>query len=172
MKYPKLLVIGHAGHGKDEFCKILTQKTGISFESSSMYCLKKFLYNILKQKYGYTSLEEAFEDRTNHRAEWRKEIKRYNTPDLTRVGRGIFRTYDVYCGLRDLDEYSALMRLDIVDSVIWIDSSKRLPLESSESMQLSPKEANIIIDNNYDLDMLKRRVSLFIQAFQQRGFFV
>ena len=50
---PKLLVIGHGRHGKDTVCEILEKNYNYSFESSSRFCSKLFIYNDLKEKYGY-----------------------------------------------------------------------------------------------------------------------
>jgi hypothetical protein len=50
----KLLVIGHGRHGKDTVCEFLRDDYGYSFESSSQFCSKLFIYDNLKDKYGYT----------------------------------------------------------------------------------------------------------------------
>ena len=51
MQRKKLLVIGHGRHGKDTVCEILRDKYGYSFESSSQFCSKLFIYEMLKKKY-------------------------------------------------------------------------------------------------------------------------
>ena len=40
----KLLVIGHGRHGKDTVCEILRDHYGYTFESSSQFCSKLFIY--------------------------------------------------------------------------------------------------------------------------------
>ena len=64
----KLLVIGHGRHGKDTVCEILRDRYGYTFESSSKFCSKLFIYNDLKNKYNYLNEEECYADRHNHRA--------------------------------------------------------------------------------------------------------
>ena len=46
----KLLVIGHGRHGKDTVCEILRDEFGYTFESSSQFCSKLFIYDDLKNK--------------------------------------------------------------------------------------------------------------------------
>jgi hypothetical protein len=77
----KLLVIGHGRHGKDTVCEMLRDDYGYTFESSSRFCSKLFIYNDLKDKYGYANEEECYADRHNHRAEWYDAICAYNVPD-------------------------------------------------------------------------------------------
>ena len=56
---PKLLVIGHGRHGKDTVCEILRDHYGYTFESSSKFCSLQFIYNDLKDKYGYANEDFA-----------------------------------------------------------------------------------------------------------------
>ena len=46
----KLLIIGHGRHGKDTVSEILHDNYGYSFESSSQFCSKLFIFNDLKDK--------------------------------------------------------------------------------------------------------------------------
>ena len=67
---PKLLVCGHCRHGKDTLAELLNEHFGLKFKSSSLAAAEIFLYDALKDKYGYQTPEECFEDRMNHRPEW------------------------------------------------------------------------------------------------------
>ncbi len=66
----KLLVIGHGRHGKDTVCEMLRDEYNYNFISSSQFCADHFIYNDLKDKYGYTTAEECYADRHNRRADW------------------------------------------------------------------------------------------------------
>ncbi len=151
---PKLLIIGHGRHGKDTVCEILKDTYGFSFESSSQFCSKLFIYDQLKEKYGYASEEECYADRHNHRAEWYDAICAYNVPDAARLGREIFAAHDIYCGLRNKREFFAMKNTKVFDFAIWVDRSDHLPLESKDSMSLEHWMADFTIDNNGSLNDL------------------
>lgn len=150
----KLLIIGHARHGKDTVCEMLTDLLNLKFKSSSDFVNEKAVFPVLSKLYGYETLEECYEDRVNHRPEWFNLLRAYNGEDPVRLGRELFNEYDVYCGLRNREEYQAMKRAGLFDLVIWVDASERLPLETSDSMELTMSDADIVIDNNADLNRL------------------
>lgn len=154
MSLPKLLIIGHGRHGKDTVCEILKDSYGFSFESSSQFCSKLFIFDQLKDQYGYASEEECYADRHNHRAEWYDAICAYNVPDAARLGREIFTANDIYCGLRNKKEYHAMRNTGVFDYAIWVDRSDHLPLEDPSSMSLEQWMADYTIDNNGTLEEL------------------
>lgn len=150
----KLLIIGHGRHGKDTVCEILRDQYDYSFESSSQFCSRLFLYDKLKDKYGYTSEEQCYTDRHNRRQEWYDAICAYNTPNAAKLGIEIFRQHDVYCGLRNKREYNAMRNIGVFNYAIWVDRSDHLPVEPSTSMSLKPWMADFTIDNNGKLNDL------------------
>ena len=177
----KILVLGHARHGKDTFCECLAEISGLTFVSSSRFCLKKVVWPVLTRpgltesfldwllltgghsfsaayeiasiREKYSTPEECFEDRGAHRELWYNLIRWYNSSDPARLGREIFQENDIYCGLRSREEYEALARAVPVDCVIWVDAGKRLPPEGS-SCTVTPRMADIIFDNNGTVDDL------------------
>jgi hypothetical protein len=94
----KLCVIGHCRHGKDSFAEILRDSIGLSFMSSSQAAADIFIYDELKDKCGYKTPEECFEDRMNHRTEWYRLICEYNKNDRTRLAKDILSRTDCYVG--------------------------------------------------------------------------
>jgi len=154
MRKLKLLVIGHGRHGKDTVCEILRDRYGYSFESSSRFCSKLFIYNQLKDQYNYADEEACYADRHNHRAEWYDAICDYNVPDASQLGREIFQAHDIYCGLRNKKEYHAMRNTGVFDYAIWVDRSDHLPKEDPTSMSLEQWMADYTIDNNGTLDEL------------------
>ena len=159
----KLLVIGHGRHGKDTVCEMLRDHYGYSFESSSQVCSKLFIYNDLKDKYGYANEEECYADRHNHRTEWYNAICDYNVPDPARLGREIFTAHDIYCGLRNKKEFHAMKNTGVFDYAIWVDRSDYLPPESKDSMSLEQWMADYTIDNNGTLEDLKFNVDQLLR---------
>ena len=153
---PKLLIIGNARHGKDTVCDILKQEFGYNFRSSSDFCAEKFIYDELKVKYGYTSYEQCFEDRHNHRAEWYDMIHAYCKDDYSRLGREIFAENEIYCGLRNKAEFHAMRNTGVFDYAVWVDRGDHLPAEDKSSMSLEIWMADYVIDNNGTLADLQR----------------
>ena len=167
---PKLLVIGHGRHGKDTVCDILATRYGYSFESSSQFCSKLFIFDMLKDQYGYNNEEECYRDRHMHRAEWYNAICDYNIPDPAKLGREIFKEHDIYCGLRNKKEFHAMKNTGVFDYAIWVDRSDFLPPESKDSMSLEQWMADFTIDNNGSLEDLNFNVGAlmgYISSLQE-----
>jgi hypothetical protein len=122
---------------------------------------------MLKNKYNYKTEEECYEDRHNHRDEWYNAIVAYNTPNAAKLGTAIFNMYDIYCGLRNKDEFYALYKNRVFDYAIWVDRSKHLPLENESSMSLTMSMADIIIDNNGTLEQLEQQVKDIVTKLEQ-----
>ncbi len=163
MKKLKLLVIGHGRHGKDTVCEILRNRYNYSFESSSRFCSRLFIFDQLKDLYGYTTEEQCYADRHSHRAEWYNAICAYNVHDASTLGREIFRTHDIYCGLRNKREYHAMRNTGVFDYAIWVDRSDHLPGESKASMSLEQWMADFTIDNNGSLRDLEFNIKQLME---------
>lgn len=160
----KFLIIGHARHGKDTVSELLVDVLGLKFRSSSDFANERAVYPVLAPKHGYTSLEECYQDRVNHRREWYNLIRSYNGHDPARLAREIVQENDIYCGMRHREEFEACRREGVFDYVIWVDASERLPQESAESMSLTIDDADIVIDNHTSLEDLKLQVVTICQS--------
>ena len=156
--FPKLLIIGAARWGKDSMAEILNEEFGFKFKSSSLAASEIFLYDALKDKYGYKTPEECFEDRINRRSEWYTLICEYNKDDKTRLAKEILKEADCYVGMRDDKEIEECMKQRLFDLIIWVDASKRLPLESSYSFNIDISLADIIIENNGTFEEFREKV--------------
>lgn len=159
----KLLIIGYARHGKDTVCEVLREKYNYNYVSSSVFCAKMFIYDELAPLYGYTSIEECYDDRVNHRSEWYNLISNYCKDDPSLLGKQIFAEHDIYCGLRNIREYHAMREQNVFDLCIWVDRSKHLPPEPETSMTLSEKNADIILDNNGSLQDLFNNIDNLVK---------
>jgi len=185
---PKLLVLGHARHGKDTVAEILQQEYGFTFTSSSLFCAEKViwpavhnhgdaldrhekagcpgmstddLHNELKmmRERAYDDYEACFKDRGNFRTAWFSLIAAYCYPEKERLAREIFDAgNDVYVGIRNRREYYAVVNSGIVDGVIWVDASDRVKPESFGSCTVEPWMSNWIIDNNGTVEELHHNV--------------
>lgn len=151
MRKVKLLVIGKARHGKDTVCEIIERNFGLSWASSSAFAADVAVYPAIMDKYGYASKVDAYEDRVNHREEWKDLICQYNTPDKARLAREILDCRDVYCGMRQMDEFMSSSHM--FDAVIYVDASRRVGGDDP-TMQIPIELADYVIDNNGTIDML------------------
>jgi hypothetical protein len=145
MKPAKLMVCGHGRHGKDTFCELMEPW---KFMSSSLFVAEAAVYPTLWSKHGYTSLEACYADRHNHRDEWHNLIRDYNEHDRARLARELYKQYDIYCGIRWHEEFLAAQAEGLFKLSIWIDASKRLPAEGTDSNTILPEHCDLIIENN------------------------
>ena len=144
----KILILGHMRSGKDTLAELFNEHFGLSFMSSSQASADFFLYDQLKDKYGYISPEECFNDRVNHREEWYLAICDYNKNNRARLAQDILSKVDCYVGMRDKEEFNECVNQKLFDLIIWVDASKRLPLEPGTSININMSDADIVIENN------------------------
>jgi len=155
----KIIIVGHARHGKDTVAEIISERTGLKCASSSMIAAEHVVMPYLaKHGVTYKSVEEAFEDRVKHRASWYNAITAFNTPDKTALANIIFKNNDIYIGLRNQKELWAIKAAGLVDYTIWVDALDRLPPELKDSMGIEPWEADFHIDNNGLLEETKNNI--------------
>lgn len=151
----KLFISGHGAHGKTTAAGFFTKHFGLKSEDSSDFACERAVYPYMKAAYGYSTPEECYADRRNHRKEWHDLIAAYCQPH-DRLARELFETHDIYCGIRSRLEFNASKHLS--DLSIWIDASERLPAESTDSMKLTANDFDIVIPNNGDEFKLENRI--------------
>lgn len=187
---PKLLIIGHARHGKDTVGDWFVKK-GYTFVSSSRFVLEKAVWPEFKNRASrkplqseahllpftysawpdYFTQEECFADRDKFRAFWFECITAYNRPDRSRLGRELYAAYDMYVGLRNWHELEALRLHKAFDLCVWVDASERCGPEPESSCTVTSAQADVIIDNNGTLDGLDKTLLVlydkWIRPFEQ-----
>lgn len=155
----KLLIVGHARHGKDTVAEIIKRKTGLTFSSSSQAAADIFIYDYLKDKYGYNSPEECFEDRINHRVEWYDLICDYNKDDKSALAKEILKKVDIYVGMRSENEINKCLEENLFDFVIGVYDYRK-PWEDKESFDINPFYiCDFIIPNGGTLLELDNKVT-------------
>lgn len=169
----KLLIIGHARHGKDTLAQYISEATGLTFKSSSQAASEIFLYDALKEKYGYQTPEECFEDRVNHRAEWHDLICEFNKDDKAALAKEILKRDDIYVGMRSSAEIEECLAQNLFDYVIGVYDPRK-PHEPTDSFDIDLwRDADFIIPNGGDLDDLSDKVCsvigdlLMLEVFKQ-----
>lgn len=97
----RLLILGHGRHGKDTVAEILRDHHGMSFMSSS-FAAAELVCRPYLDALGitYSTAEECYADRINHRAAWHDAIKAYNREDPARLAKDILADNDCYVGMR------------------------------------------------------------------------
>jgi hypothetical protein len=165
----RIVITGNARHGKDSVAEHLRDSLGLTFESSSMFCARAFIFDAIKDTLGYSTLEECFEDRVNHRALWASMIRAYNHDDPARLSRDILSKYDVYVGIRSDRELAAAKEEGLVKIVVWVDASRRLPLEPADSFDIGVEMADIVIDNNGTEEQLVQRLGNLVSLFSHKN---
>ena len=148
----KIIILGHGGHGKDTVADIITDLTGLRFESSSMAAARQAVWPHMPE---YDTVEECFADRRNHRETWRRLITEYNTPDKGRLCKEILSRCDGYVGMRCHEEFATVRHM--FDAILWVDAFERLPPDPSMSIEYEP-DSMIWIDNNGPESALVDRV--------------
>lgn len=154
------MVLGYARHGKDTVCDILHQDYGLTFESSSHFVAERAVRPWLAARgITYSSFDDMYADRVNHRSDWFDAICAYNEADPARLGKELYATYDIYCGIRNIVEFEALKAQGVIDCTLWVDASQRVPPESANSMTITPAQADCVIDNNGPVEVLRPNVA-------------
>ena len=161
--YMKLLIIGHGRHGKDTVAAMLKEEFGLTHLASSEASSTIFVFDALKEKYGYVSVEECFNDRANHRAEWYDLICEYNADDQARLAKDIVERANVYVGMRSQAELDACIEQGVFDAIIGV-MDPRKPLEDIGSMSINvEKYSDIMIYNDSTVEDLRQGVKLAYQ---------
>ena len=162
---PKIMIIGHAQHGKDTVASMLEEEFSYSHISGSWIACQQIIFPQMSKR--YSNDHECYIDRVNNREVWFNLIARYNDPDKARLGKLIYEKSDVYCGVRDASELWAINSLDLYDLCIWVDASKRMPKESPLSINVTEHMADVVVDNNGTEEQL---LSNLRKVLESRGY--
>ena len=164
----KLIIIGLGRHGKDTASEFLRDEMNYNFCSSSWFVAEKAVYPLLKRKYNYSTLQECYDDRHEHRADWFNIICEYNNPNPAKLGTELFKEHDIYCGLRNVAEFEAMKKNGVFDYCIWVDAFDRLgQTEDKSSITLSKSDADFVVYNNDSLESFKEEILSLIKKLEQ-----
>lgn len=154
-----ILVIGHKEHGKSTFAELLSTSTNYKHKDSSLMACELFIFNLLKNKYNYKTIEECYIDRRNKREEWYKLISNYNEFNKTRLIEDILKTNEIYVGLRSIEELKAGIERGLFDLIIGV-FDERKPLEESNSFTIDIfKYSDFIVHNNSTINDLTNKIN-------------
>jgi len=159
---PKFLVIGHGRHGKDTVGELLANFTGRPFASSSKFAAQKAVFPVMSDL--YQTWQDCYADRAHHRALWFHAIAAYNMRPGPCLAEQVLVEHGTYVGMRKRDEFEKTRHL--FDRVLWVDRSDHLPVEHIRSMELTPDDADLVLDNNRDISYLADQVLEFVSALE------
>ncbi len=153
----RILIIGHAQHGKDTVAEMLRDFYGIRFASSSQFAINKAVWPMVQGRGSWESAEALYADRANHREMLYHASRAYNLIPGPSLAEQMFdEGYDCYVGMRSPEEFAVSRH--VFNAVVWVDASKRKPLESPASMGLTVSMATHFVNNNGNLLRLQERV--------------
>lgn len=161
----KLLILGHAQHGKDTVAEYIRDMLGWKFESSSMAAARIFIYDRLKLSHNYKSVEECFKDRAFNRGTWHQLICEYNKDDKARLAKEILKNSDMYVGMRDDAELNECRNQNLFDYVLGVYDPRK-PKESEESFTITDWELEcdkIIINDGTKEDLRAKVFKLILR---------
>lgn len=159
---PRLLILGHARHGKDTVAELLRDNHGYTFASSSYFLAEVAVRPALAAKgITYHTLDECYADRVNHRAAWYDAISEYNGEDPSRLAKAILAEHAIYVGMRSNREYEAARPL--FDAVLWVNAYERTGMaEPRSSMDIDYDPTCMVrVENNGSPQDLARLIDFF-----------
>jgi len=160
-----ILILGHMRHGKTTMADMLNNNYALTYMDSSEAAAEIFIYDELKDKYGYKSFEECLKDRKQHRPEWYDLICDYNSPDKSKLAKEILKRVNIYVGMRSNDELQKCVEENLFDLTIGIYRSV-FPLEPKTSFDINIWEScDFIIPNDGTLDDLNNKIQKLIKLF-------
>jgi len=160
----KLIIIGHARHGKDTVANKLAHNLGLENVNASTIACNEIIYPVLNSF--YSDPEECYNDRINNRELWYRLINHYCLVNGGHAfGFKVFEQSDIYAGVRDEDEHTAILNAAELYSTypiitIWVDAARRLPLEDEKSINITADKADFILCNNGDIDNLTSQIDM------------
>lgn len=158
MRDIKILVCGHAQHGKDTFASLLAEELNLKYSPVTQIFIKDHFEEINNAIGGvYTSAKWLYKYRSLHRDVLFDMISIYNKEDAGRFVKEVLSVADFYVGLRAKREYEATKHL--FDYKFWA-YNRHKPVESSRSNELVSDEEFVMVDNSGDLLELKGKASL------------
>lgn len=155
----KILVCGHSGHGKGEFCKLLGLSTASSSEVATPYVFERWGYH------HYATEQECHADRRNFKQKWFGIIQEFNAPDRTALARMVLKDHDVYDGMRCVREFDACREAQLFDLTVWVDASERVAPQDAGSCTITQDMCGVLVTNNEGLDLLALKARTFISEY-------
>lgn len=149
----KILILGHAGHGKDTVANILVNKFNLKFLSATEYINEKIIYPALSGK--YKDSRSCLLDKDNNRSLWYDLIYDYKGD----IVKEVLEVSDIYVGLRDINMLLKCINNKTFDLILCV-FNPFLKKEDTSSMTIPLHTySDIILLNNGTIDDLIKKVN-------------
>ncbi len=150
-----IAICGYARAGKDTTCNWLRDNTTLNYSKSTSEAAAEYLFGLWPGR--YTTVEECYKDRSNHRVEWYQEILKYNGETGIRlysemVGLGC----TVLNGIRDRKEFSSCCEAGLIDLSIWVT---REGCHETGSITLQQSDCDLVLHNDGTLEDLYAKLA-------------
>jgi hypothetical protein len=162
---PRYFILGFGRAGKDSVAEMLVKKLNYNMAASSWICANEFIFDRLKNTFGYKTVDECFRDRHRNqemRDLWHNLIFEYNQNDLTRLSKLIFKHNNIYVGIRKDVELLAAQEIGLADHYIWVEAGDRIEPEPITSMNVTKDMADYVLDNTGPEEHLEAMVDMMI----------
>ena len=148
----KILILGHAEHGKDTVANILVELYGLKFYSATEYIADNIIFPSLKHK--YKSKEECLADKVNNRKLWYDLVYDYKGDIVNEV----LELSDIYVGLRDISTLIKCIHNNTFDLILAVHNPFKKG-EDTDSMTIPIfMYSDLVILNNKDIKSLKDKL--------------
>jgi hypothetical protein len=167
---PRLMICGEARSGKDTFADMICESSngGYSKRSSSECAIENAIFPRLDEIYSYREARKVrriyenlgadeaykylYENRFGFRACWKEAICEYNSEDPCRLMKELFRTSNIYVGIRSLREFTAGEKAGVFDLSVWVE---RPGVDEDESNEITSNNCQILVRNDGRLSDLR-----------------
>jgi len=162
----KLNINGYAQHGKDTVADLFVERHGLKKIPASFLVAEDIIAEGIIGN--YHSVQECYEDRVNHRAEWYDFIREKARINPAYYVEKTLERGDMYVGHRGLFEFYETVHM--FDATIWVDASGRgYPKEDRSSCELAPYVPHdFYIDNGKTIQETIEQVDMVMKLLNNK----
>jgi len=137
----RIAISGRGQSGKDTTCEWLAEHTSLLYKESTSMAALTHVFLQIGPLYGYETPEDCYQDRSNHREEWRDAIEQLG------VGLywGMMNHNDIINGIRSKREFQTAKRQGLFCLSVWIEAQDA-PEDKSLSYDSSLCDITVIND--------------------------
>lgn len=152
----RILFVGHGRHGKDTACEVLARATGWKNAGTTSIYLTPHVVAEYQRLGLHHLVRDAYAHRHANRELWRRVGDEIRKDDPALLVKDALRVGPITGGCRGLPEIRAVRDESVVDLIVWVDASKRLPPDPT--VEFGPEWADVVVDNNGTEDAFRYKI--------------